>query len=132
VLAGNVAAAALGLGDTIGGLRDGKLVGLGLASRTRSEAFPDLPSLHDIGLPVSMTIRRGLAAPVALPPDVEAGFAGAMRAVVADPEFTAQADQGGFFVDWLDGPGWTAVAAEERESLAALWESDPWLSTGAG
>jgi tripartite-type tricarboxylate transporter receptor subunit TctC len=132
VLAGNVAAAALGLGDTIGGLRDGKLVGLGLASRTRSEAFPDLPSLHDIGLPVSMTIRRGLAAPVALPADIEAGFAGAMRAVVADPEFTAQADQGGFFVDWLDGRGWTAVVGEERESLAALWESDPWLSTGAG
>jgi tripartite-type tricarboxylate transporter receptor subunit TctC len=132
VLAGNVAAAALGLGDTIGGLREGKLVGLGVASKSRSEAFPDLPSLHDIGLPVSMTIRRGLAAPAALPPDVEARFADAMRAVVADPEFTVQADQSGFVVDWLAGPGWAAIAAEECRSLAALWASDPWLPSGAG
>ncbi len=132
VLAGNVAAAALGLGDSIEGLRDGKLVGLGLASKARSAAFPDLPSLHDIGLPVSMTIRRGLAAPAALPPEIEAGFADAMQAVAADPEFTAQADQSGFLVDWLAGPGWTATAAAEREGLAALWESDPWLPTGAG
>ncbi len=132
VLAGNVAAAALGLGDAIGGLRDGKLVGLGVASKNRSEAFPDLPSLHDIGLPVSMTIRRGLAAPAALPPGVEARFADAMRAVVADPEFTAQAEQCGFFVDWLAGPDWAALATKERGDLAALWDADPWLPTGAG
>jgi tripartite-type tricarboxylate transporter receptor subunit TctC len=132
VLAGNVAAASLGLGDAIGGLRDGKLVGLGLASKARSEAFPDLPSLHDIGLPVSMTIRRGLAAPAALPPEAAARFAGAMRAVVADPEFAAQADQSGFFVDWLDGPGWTLAASAEQDDLTTLWASDPWLPTGAG
>ena len=132
VLAGNVAAASLGLGDTIGGLRDGKLVGLGLASKARSAAFPDLPSLHDIGLPVSMTIRRGLAAPAALPPDIAADFGRAMLAVVADPEFTAQADQDGFFVEWLAGHDWAAMAAAEREGLAALWGADPWLPTGAG
>lgn len=132
VLAGNVAAAALGLGDSIGGLRDGKLIGLGLASKARGEALPDLPSLHDIGLPVSLSIRRGLAAPAGLPPRTEAGFASAMRAVVADPEFAAQADQSGFLADWLAGPDWTALAVREQDGLAALWALDPWLPTGAG
>ncbi|MBN9562518.1 MAG: tripartite tricarboxylate transporter substrate binding protein [Alphaproteobacteria bacterium] len=132
VLAGNVAAASLGLGDTIGGLRDGKLIGLGLASKARAKALPDLPSLHDIGLPVSMTIRRGLAAPAGLARGAEDGFVAAMRAVVADPEFAAQADQSGFVVDWLDGPDWTALARQEQNGLTALWASDPWLPTGAG
>lgn len=132
VLAGNVAAASLGLGDIIGGLRDGKLIGLGLASKARSEAMPDLPSLHDIGLPVSMSIRRGLAASAGLPPQTEAGFVNAMRAVVADPEFAAQADQNGFLADWLAGPDWTVLAAQEQDGLAALWALDPWLPTGAG
>jgi len=132
VLAGHVAAASLGLGDIIGCLRDGKLIGLGLASKARSEALPDLPSLHDIGLPVSMTIRRGLAGPAGLAPEAEARFVGAMRAVVADPEFAAQADRSGFFVDWLAGPDWTALTAGEQDELSALWASDPWLPTGAG
>jgi tripartite-type tricarboxylate transporter receptor subunit TctC len=132
VLAGNVAAASLGLSDIIGGLRDGKLIGLGLASKARSAAVPDLPSLHDIGLPVSMTVRRGLAGPAGLAREAEAGLVGALRAVVADPEFAAQADQSGFLVDWLAGPDWTALACGEQDQLTALWASDPWLPTGTG
>lgn len=132
VLAGNVAAAALGLGDAIGGLRDRRLVGLGVASSSRSEAFPDLPSLHDAGLPVSTAIRRGLAAPAPLPAEIEARLQAAMRGVVADPEFTAQADQSGFKVGWLDGPNWKLLAVEERKTLGELWETEPWLPTGSG
>jgi len=128
----NLAAAALGLGDALAGLRDGRLEALGLAAESRSESFPDVPVLAEAGIAVATTIRRGLAAPAPLPAEAEARLVTALRAVAADPEFAAEADQDGFFVAWLDGPGWTQAAAEERAALVALWARDPWLPTGAG
>jgi tripartite-type tricarboxylate transporter receptor subunit TctC len=132
VLAGNVGAAALALGDAIGGLREGKLVGLGIAARQPLDAFPDMPRLQDAGLPLTASIQRGLAAPAATPAEALEPVIAAMRAVVADPEFVDQGEDGGFFAHWLDGPAWTAQAGAERIDLSRLWESDPWLPTGTG
>ena len=61
-VSGNVAAAALGLSNAIGDLREGRLVGLGIAAANRADAFPDMPPLRDSGLDLSAVIRRGLAA----------------------------------------------------------------------
>jgi len=71
--------------------------------------------------------RYPLLDPVALEPVVAA-----MKAVVADPEFVAQGDSGGFTALWLDGAAWTTQAGSERDDLARLWETDPWLPTGTG
>ncbi len=46
-VSGNVAAAALGLSNAIGDLRDGRLMGLGIAADNRAQAFPDMPVLRD-------------------------------------------------------------------------------------
>ena len=132
VLAGHVAAAALVLGDVLDPLQDRKLVGLGIAARDRLEAVPDMPALRDIGLPLSAFVRRGLAAPVGLPDEVATRLVNAMRDVLADPEFTAQADETGTRPFWTPGPAWTAQAIAERTELAALWSAAPWLPTVGG
>jgi tripartite-type tricarboxylate transporter receptor subunit TctC len=129
-IGGNVAAAVLGLADVIADLRQGRLAGLGIAAKTRTEAFPDLPALNEVGLPLSAVITRGVAAPAGLPPEVEARFAAALQAVVTDPEFRAQAADSGFLVSWIDGTAWTALVEAERIRLAALWATEPWLQAG--
>jgi len=129
-LAGDVAAAALALGDAIEALRDGTLAGLGIAARDRAEAFPQMPPLRDSGLQFSASIRRGLAAPAAMADAAAEALAAALREVVADPEFLVEADADGFIAAWLDGPGWTAEAVSERADFARLWQDDPWRPSG--
>jgi tripartite-type tricarboxylate transporter receptor subunit TctC len=131
-VAGNVAAAALSLSGAVGELREGRLVGLGIATKNRSDVFPDMPPLRDSGLDLSAVIYRGLAAPAALPPALVERLRTAMRDVVADPEFREQAHSGGFIATWIDGSTWTAMVEAERAELARLWATEPWLQEGAG
>jgi tripartite-type tricarboxylate transporter receptor subunit TctC len=131
-VAGNVAAAALSLSNAIGELREGRLVGLGIAAKNRADVFPDMPPLRDSGLDLSAAIHRGLAAPAGLPQEMVDRRRAAMQGVVADPEFHEQADSTGFIPTWIDGPSWSAKADTERVELARLWATEPWLQEGAG
>jgi tripartite-type tricarboxylate transporter receptor subunit TctC len=130
-VAGNVAAAALGLSAAIGDLREGRLAGLGIAATNRADAFPDMPPLRDSGLDLSAAIRRGLAAPAGLPEPVARRLVAALQAVVEDLEFHDQADTSGFVATWRDGASWSAEASDERAELARLWATEPWLQEGA-
>ena len=56
----------------------------------------------------------------------------ALQAVVDDAAFGDHADANGFVPDWRDGAGWTAEAQDERDELAKLWATEPWLQDGTG
>ena len=128
-IGGNLAAAVLGMADVIDDLRELRLAGLGIAAEDRIGALPDLPALHEAGLPLAAAITRGVAAPAGLPDDVADRLAAALQAVVADQDFRDQAEASGFRVEWIDGPAWTALVEAERAELAALWATDPWLQS---
>ncbi len=130
-VSGNVAAAALGLSSAIGDLREGRLVGLGIAAASRADAFPDMPPLRDSGLDLSAVIRRGLAAPAGLTDPMARQLGRALQAAVEDPEFHDHADANGFVAKWRDGVTWAADAQNERTELARLWATEPWLQEGA-
>src|SRR5262249_23288954 len=130
-VAGNVAAAALGLSSAISDLREGRLVGLGVAAAARADAFPDMPPLRDAGLDLSAVVRRGLAAPAGVAALGAQQRAGAMQAIVGDTEFHELADSSGFVAKWRDGASWTVDAESERAELAKLWTTEPWLQEGA-
>jgi tripartite-type tricarboxylate transporter receptor subunit TctC len=132
VLAGNVAAAMLGLSDAIAMLRDGRLVGIGLNGGERAVTFPAMPALRDSGLPLAAAIRRGLAAPAGFVPETTERLRAALRDIIADPEFRAQADAGGFEAGLIDGPTWSAEAEADRASLSLLWRKAPWLPSPTG
>lgn len=132
VLAGNVAAAALALGDVIGEVRDGSLTCFGLAAAERVPFLPDTPVLAELGVKLEAPILRGLAAPSGLPVAIASRLRAALQAVVADPEFGSAADTAGFQPDWLDGADWRLRAEQEAHELAALWHAAPWAGLGAG
>ncbi len=132
VLAGNVSAAALGLSDVIDSLREEKLVGLGIAAKNRFGVLPDLPVLEEAGVPLSATIRRGLAAPVGISAEIAGRLTAALSGIATDPDFNALADDRGFLAYWLDGPGWTALVERERADLGKLWATEPWLQSSGG
>ncbi len=123
--AGNVAAGILPLGEAAPGLREEKLVPLGVAS-LRAEAFPDWPTLADQGIALSAWIHRGLAGPAGLSPQRLARLSAALRAVAADPEFRAQSDGAGILTYHLPGPAWMERMAAEKAEIAQLWNDQPW------
>jgi tripartite-type tricarboxylate transporter receptor subunit TctC len=129
-VAGNVAAAALGLSYAIADLRDGRLAGLGIAANDRTDAFPDLAPLRDSGLELTAVIRRGLAAPAGLPDAVVRRLAAALQSVVENLAFHDHAEVSGMVATWRASAAWTAEAEAERIELAKLWATEPWLQEG--
>jgi putative tricarboxylic transport membrane protein len=129
---GNVAAAALELSSAIGDLREGRLVGLGIAAADRADAFPDVPPLRDAGLDLSAVIRRGLAAPAGVPEPIARALSHALQTILEDPEFREHAETEGFVPGWQAGSTWTAEVENERDELAKLWATEPWLQEGTG
>jgi tripartite-type tricarboxylate transporter receptor subunit TctC len=127
--AGNVAAAALALGEALPSIRDSRLAGLAVAAPERAPALPDTPTLTEEGFDLTARIRRGLAVPATMAEATVATLAASLAAIAADPEFTDEADAAGFAAVSLDGAGWTAEAAAQRAELAALWAVEPWLTT---
>ena len=130
--AGNVAVAALGLTEAAEGLRAGRLAGLGVAARTRHDAFPDLEALVESGLRFSATIWRGIAVPAGSDDARVAGLRAALREVADDSGFRDLGLESGFAATWLDGEAWVARAEAERAEFAALWRETPWRPAGVG
>lgn len=129
VLAGNVSAAALALPATIGAIRDGNLTAIGIAAHRRFGVLPDAPVLDEAGIPLSAFIRRGLAVPAGTTPELAATLTAAARAAAADDAFVEKALADGHHAGWRDGAAWLSTAEAERKDLAALWTTDPWLSS---
>ena len=132
VLGANVSAAALGLSEVIEALRDGTLVGLGIAARNRFGVLPDMPVLQEAGLPLSATIRRGLAVPVGGSEEMANRLIAACRGIAADPDFQELTNRRGYLAQWMDGQAWAALMEQERADLAKLWTTDPWLPSSGG
>lgn len=132
VIGGNVSAAALGLSEVISGIQDGTLSALGIAAHRRFGLLPDAPVLNEAGIPLSAFIRRGIAVPVGTPLTVTDGLIAAMRGVTGDADFRQQAEANGYYAAWEDAGAWTQRLETERQALAKLWETDPWLSSSGG
>jgi tripartite-type tricarboxylate transporter receptor subunit TctC len=132
VRAGNVSAAALGLSEVIGDLREGNLSAIGIAARRRFGLLPDTPVLDEGGIPLSAFIRRGLAVPAGTPPDLVASLVDVIRAAAQDGDFAGQAESSGYYAAWAEGADWLAQMQTEQVALAKLWESNPWLSSSGG
>jgi tripartite-type tricarboxylate transporter receptor subunit TctC len=77
-------------------IRGGTLVALGVASRTRFEGLPDLPTIEQGGVVgIEADAWYGMVAPAGLPADRLATLHGALVAALATPEIKRQlAEQG--------------------------------------
>jgi tripartite-type tricarboxylate transporter receptor subunit TctC len=81
---------------------------------------------------LSAFIRRGIAVPVATPPEVVASLVDVIRLAAEDGAFVEQAQANGYYAAWAAGEDWLAQMQTEQAALAKLWESNPWLSSSGG
>ena len=91
VLAGRVAFYMAPVNVAIGNVKEGKLAGLGLSQRSRSELLPQVPTIAEQGYPTfEVTLWFGMWAPSGTPIPVVQKLNAAINAIVLEPAVKEQ------------------------------------------
>lgn len=114
VIAGRVHMSFATLPSSLAHVRSGKLRELGLASKTRSPALPDLPTIAEAGLPgYDASNWMGLFAPAKTPAVVVARIDTVFREVIQTPELKEKLLSLGFEPDGIGTREFTVAVADE-------------------
>ena len=116
LLGGQVQALASGPAAAVGQIQAGKMRALAGWGAKRLELMPDLPTFKELGYKdVEFYIWAGVVAPAAIPPNVQHKLRAAVRAAVADPQFSGAMAKVRTPINYLDAPAfkdfWVADAA---------------------
>lgn len=116
VIAGNVDFAV----PSLGSFNRGTVHMVVLLADKRAPLVPDLPTIVELGYPVSQPGFGGLYAPRKAPPEVHAKLAAACPKVFASPAFQQVLKNGGMTPDYLPGDAFAKRLAEDSKDKAAL------------
>lgn len=83
-------------------LKSGEVTPLAVASEKRHPAFPNVPTLKELGYDVEYYMWCGFFAPKATPPDILKTLREATRNAAASPEFKAAMDKMNTPIDYRD------------------------------
>ena len=93
------------LGPSVGAVKAGKIRALAVTSPRRSAAFPDVPTMDEVGLKgFDSTAWYGLLGPAGLPQEVVARLTRAMQTAGQDKALQAQLNATGCDADFLAPP----------------------------
>ena len=125
LLGGQVQALASGPAAAVGQIRGGKMRALAGWGEKRLALMPELPTFKELGYKdVEFYIWSGVVAPAAIPPNVQHKLRAAVRAAVADPQFTAAMAKVSTPINYLDAPEfkdfWVADAARLRVAVEKI------------
>ena len=95
-------------------IKAGKLKALAVTTRERDPALPDVPTMIELGFPDFLFLTwNGVWTTGGTPPETVARLEGAMRKVVATPEFAASVQKFGIRITNLSSRELTTVMEEE-------------------
>jgi tripartite-type tricarboxylate transporter receptor subunit TctC len=125
LLGGQVQALASGPAAAVGQIKGGKMRALAGWGAKRLDLMPELPTFMELGYKdVEFYIWSGVVAPAAIPPNVQHRLRAAVRAAVADPQFTGAMAKVSTPISYLDAPEfkdfWVADAARLRKAVQKI------------
>jgi len=121
LLGGQVDAIATGPSTVTGHVHGGKVRVLATWGEAgRHPAFPDVPTLKELGYDVQFSQWTGLFVPAGTPQPVIAKLREAARAAVQDPTFKAALSKVETPIQYLDQPQFQAFWDTDAEKLAAV------------
>lgn len=118
--------AAMNMGEGVGDFRQGQIRPLGQMATARWANTAEVPTFREQGFDVVDGSLRGLAAPAGTPQPVLQRLAGAVKAVMEQPEFVALANQQQLPLRFLDPDQHRAVLTAMNETYARMWREHPW------
>jgi tripartite-type tricarboxylate transporter receptor subunit TctC len=97
VVAGRVSCMVVDVSASLGQVQAGKLRVLGVTSRERSKLLPDVPTLHEVGLPgFDVVAWAGVLGPARMPAEMVASVSADFRRVWDRPETVKRLGEIGF------------------------------------
>jgi len=127
VLAGNIPCAMLAAPEVMAGLRDDRLVGLGLAREERSPLLPEVPTLSEQGIALVLAAHRGFALTAGIDMSFLQSLVVVLRSVITDPEFAALCQSRGYIPAFIGPNAWEILIRRTVSDLSARWIGDPWI-----
>jgi tripartite-type tricarboxylate transporter receptor subunit TctC len=120
LLGGQVAAVSTGPSSIAGHVKGGKIRVLATWGESRHPAFPDVPTLKELGYDAQFSQWTGLFVPAATPAPVVAKLREAARQAVADPTFMAALARVETPIQYLDQPQFRAFWDQDAKKLAEV------------
>lgn len=124
ILGNQIVATGLNLGYVLANNEGMRL--LALAAPGRSRFAPDLPTLKEKGVDVSMASERGLVMPAATPAHIVSRFREASEDIAKDPEFIKAIEARQLLVQFEGGDAWFTRLRRDEQRYRQLWATTPW------
>jgi tripartite-type tricarboxylate transporter receptor subunit TctC len=119
LLSGTVELAVLAPEEMAGLVQGGEVRPLAVASAERLEAFPDVPTLRELGWDVVVENMKGLSAPAGLPDEIAASLHERFQQGMRQPTWRTFLERTGAMDGYLDGPGFQAAMDGVLDALRA-------------
>jgi len=120
VLAGQVDAVSTGPSSVVQQIRAGKMRALAHWGEGRLAALPDVPSLKELGVPISYSQWSGLFVPAGTPEPVVARLRQAARFVVEDARAKQAMASAGTSFQYLDAPEFERFVQSDARNMAGV------------
>ena len=109
-----------GPAEAMSQLKSGQLKGLGIAAVDRMEAFPDIPTLKEQGIPLITGTWRGIGVPPKTPQSVVDILASAFEKAAKDPDFVKFMNDKTFGIHYMNSDEFTAFAKRDWDALGGV------------
>lgn len=125
LMSGTVELAVLAPEEMAGLAQAGEVRPLAVASAERIAAYPDVPTLRELGWDVVVENMKGLSGPSGLPDDVTATLHERFHRGMQEPAWKTFLDRTGAMDGYLDGPGFQAAMDGVLDALRATVRRPP-------
>jgi len=120
LLGGHIDAVAVSPGEVNTHVAGGKLKMLTVMADQRLKGFPEVPTLKERKIDLSIAAWRGLAAPKGTPPEVLAVLKTATRKVADDPAFKEALDKVNLGFAYADGDSFHSAMQKDSDAFKSL------------
>lgn len=120
LLGGQVDAVATGPSTVAGQIQAGKLRALAQWGEGRIPTLPEVPSLKELGVPVSYSQWTGVFVPASTPDAVVSRLREAAKFAASDPRAVQALQSAGTYVQYLDAPEFERFVAKDAEAMAKV------------
>lgn len=120
LLGGQVDAVATGPSTVAGQIQAGKLRALAQWGDGRIPSLPDVPSLKELGVPVTYSQWTGVFVPASTPDAVINKLREAAKFAANDARAVQSLQSAGTYVQYLDAPEFEKFVAKDAESMAKV------------
>lgn len=95
----------------------GRLRPIAIFSGSRVDAYPDVPTMTELGYPVAVDNMKGLLAPKGLPDNAYQWLSQTFHEAMLSPEFQQYAKSSGLSISYADGPAFQREINDSYEAI---------------